>query len=634
MEKQQFRAESKRLLDLMINSIYTHKEIFLREIISNASDAVDKLAYQALTDEKVGLNRDDFVITIQREPKYGILTVSDNGIGMSKEEMEENLGTICKSGSLDFKEQMDKQEDVDIIGQFGVGFYSAFMVAETVTVISRRYGSEEAWMWQSSGADGYTITPAQRDTAGTDVIMKLKADTEDEKYSRFLEEFELRELVKKYSDYIRYPIRMEVTKSRRKEQTEEDKKENREPEYEEYTEVETLNSMVPLWQRNKKDVTDEEYDAFYREKFFDYEKPICHLHLSVEGAVTYKALLYIPGRAPYDFYTKDYKKGLQLYSSGVLIMDNCEDLLPDHFRFVRGIVDSQDLSLNISREMLQHNRQLTFIAGNLEKKIKNELLDLLKNDRQTYEKFYGAFGRQLKYGTVADYGAHKEACQDLLLFWSHKQGKLVSLQEYVDAMAEGQEKIYFAPGESKDRLAKLPQVETLNGKGYDVLLFTEDVDEFIPQTLIKYADKSFCNVTTDDRGLETEEEKKQTQEKAEELKDVLSFVKETLADRVKEVRLSNSLGSYPVSLVPDAGMSFEMEKYMKRVNPEFAYSSGRILELNAGHPAFRAMEEAIPADPEKAKDYVRLLYCQALLMADLPLEDPMAYTELVCKLMN
>ena len=634
MEKQQFRAESKRLLDLMINSIYTHKEIFLREIISNASDAVDKLAYQALTDEKVGLNRDDFVITIQREPKYGILTVSDNGIGMSKEEMEENLGTICKSGSLDFKEQMDKQEDVDIIGQFGVGFYSAFMVAETVTVISRRYGSEEAWMWQSSGADGYTITPAQRDTAGTDVIMKLKADTEDEKYSRFLEEFELRELVKKYSDYIRYPIRMEVTKSRRKEQTEEDKKENREPEYEEYTEVETLNSMVPLWQRNKKDVTDEEYDAFYREKFFDYEKPICHLHLSVEGAVTYKALLYIPGRAPYDFYTKDYKKGLQLYSSGVLIMDNCEDLLPDHFRFVRGIVDSQDLSLNISREMLQHNRQLTFIAGNLEKKIKNELLDLLKNDRQTYEKFYGAFGRQLKYGTVADYGAHKEACQDLLLFWSHKQGKLVSLQEYVDAMAEGQEKIYFAPGESKDRLAKLPQVETLNGKGYDVLLFTEDVDEFIPQTLMKYADKSFCNVTTDDLGLETEEEKKQTQEKAEELKDVLSFVKETLADRVKEVRLSNSLGSYPVSLVPDAGMSFEMEKDMKRVNPEFAYSSGRILELNAGHPAFRAMEEAIPADPEKAKDYVRLLYSQALLMADLPLEDPMAYTELVCKLMN
>ena len=630
MEKQQFKAESKRLLDLMINSIYTHKEIFLREIISNASDAIDKLAYRALTDEKVGLNRDDFAITIKREPKYGILTVSDNGIGMSKAEMEENLGTICKSGSLDFKEHMDKQEAVDIIGQFGVGFYSAFMVADTVTVISRQYGSEEAWMWQSSGADGYTMEPAQRESAGTDVIMKIKADTDDEKYSRFLEEYELRELVKKYSDYIRYPIRMEVTKSRPKPQEDKDKS----PEYEDYTEVDTLNSMVPLWQRNKKDVTDEEYDAFYREKFFDYEKPIAHLHLSVEGAVTYKALLYIPGRAPYDFYTKDFKKGLQLYSSGVLIMENCEDLLPDHFRFVRGVVDSQDLSLNISREMLQHDRQLTFIAKNLEKKIKAELLELMKENRETYEKFYAAFGRQLKYGTVADYGAHKEACQDLLLFWSHRQGKLVSLQEYVDAMAEGQEKIYFAPGESKDRLAKLPQVTTLDKKGYDVLLFTEDVDEFIPQTLMKYGEKSFCNGTTDDLGLETEEEKKQTQEKAESLKDVLDFVKETLGDKVKEVRLSGSLGEYPVSLAPDSGMSFEMEKYMKRVNPDFSYTAGRILELNAEHPAFQAMQAAVTGDPEKAKDYALLLYGQALLMADLPLEDPMAYASLVCKLMQ
>ena len=630
MEKQQFKAESKRLLDLMINSIYTHKEIFLREIISNASDAIDKLAYRALTDEKVGLNRDDFAITIKREPKYGILTVSDNGIGMSKAEMEENLGTICKSGSLDFKEHMDKQEAVDIIGQFGVGFYSAFMVADTVTVISRQYGSEEAWMWQSSGADGYTMEPAQRESAGTDVIMKIKADTDDEKYSRFLEEYELRELVKKYSDYIRYPIRMEVTKSRPKPQEDKDKS----PEYEDYTEVDTLNSMVPLWQRNKKDVTDEEYDAFYREKFFDYEKPIAHLHLSVEGAVTYKALLYIPGRAPYDFYTKDFKKGLQLYSSGVLIMENCEDLLPDHFRFVRGVVDSQDLSLNISREMLQHDRQLTFIAKNLEKKIKAELLELMKENRETYEKFYAAFGRQLKYGTVADYGAHKEACQDLLLFWSHRQGKLVSLREYVDAMAEGQEKIYFAPGESKNRLAKLPQVTTLDKKGYDVLLFTEDVDEFIPQTLMKYGEKSFCNVTTDDLGLETEEEKKQTQEKAESLKDVLDFVKETLGDKVKEVRLSGSLGEYPVSLAPDSGMSFEMEKYMKRVNPDFSYTAGRILELNAEHPAFQAMQAAVTGDPEKAKDYAQLLYGQALLMADLPLEDPMAYASLVCKLMQ
>lgn len=485
-------------------------------------------------------------------------------------------------------------------------------------------------MWQSSGADGYTMEPAQRESAGTDVIMKIKADTDDEKYSRFLEEYELRELVKKYSDYIRYPIRMEVTKSRPKPQEDKDKA----PEYEDYTEVDTLNSMVPLWQRNKKDVTDEEYDAFYREKFFDYEKPIAHLHLSVEGAVTYKALLYIPGRAPYDFYTKDFKKGLQLYSSGVLIMENCEDLLPDHFRFVRGVVDSQDLSLNISREMLQHDRQLTFIAKNLEKKIKAELLELMKENRETYEKFYAAFGRQLKYGTVADYGAHKEACQDLLLFWSHRQGKLVSLQEYVDAMAEGQEKIYFAPGESKDRLAKLPQVTTLDKKGYDVLLFTEDVDEFIPQTLMKYGEKSFCNVTTDDLGLETEEEKKQTQEKAESLKDVLDFVKETLGDKVKEVRLSGSLGEYPVSLAPDSGMSFEMEKYMKRVNPDFSYTAGRILELNAEHPAFQAMQAAVTGDPEKAKDYAQLLYGQALLMADLPLEDPMAYASLVCKLMQ
>ena len=634
MEKQQFKAESQRLLDLMINSIYTHKEIFLREIVSNASDAIDKLAYLALTDEKVGLNRDDFAITIKREPKYRILTVSDNGIGMSKEEMEQNLGTICKSGSLDFKSKLEKTEDVDIIGQFGVGFYSAFMAADTVTVVSKKYGSDEAFMWQSSGADGYTIEPAQRESAGTDVIMKLKEDTEDEQYSQFLEEYELRELIKKYSDYIRYPIRMEVTKSRMKEQTQEEKDEKKTPEYEEYSEVETLNSMVPLWQRNKKDVSDEEYNTFYREKFFDYEKPITHLHLSVEGAVTYKALLYIPGRAPYDFYTKDFKKGLQLYSSGVLIMENCEDLLPDHFRFVRGVVDSQDLSLNISREMLQHNRQLSFIAKNLEKKIKSALQDLMKDDRETYEKFYAAFGRQLKYGTVSDYGVHKDACQDLLLFWSQKQNKQVSLQEYVDAMAEGQEKIYFAPGESKDRLAKLPQVEALSNKGYDVLLFTEDVDEFIPQNLMKYADKEFCNVTTDDLGLASEEEKKQTEEKAESLKDVLTFVKDALGDKVKEVRLSGSLGSYPVSLVPDAGMSFEMEKYMKRVNPEFAYTAGRILELNAEHPAFQAMEAAVTADPEKAKDYASLLYSQALLMADLPLEDPMAYSALVCKLMK
>ena len=634
MEKQQFKAESQRLLDLMINSIYTHREIFLREILSNASDAIDKLAYTALTDDKVGINRDEFAITITRDTENGTLTVSDNGIGMSKEELEENLGTIAKSGSLGFKQAMEKNEDIDIIGQFGVGFYSAFMVASSITVISRKYGEDTAWKWVSDGADGYTIEPAQKDAPGTDIIMTLKADTEEEKYSQYLEEYEIRSLVRKYSDYIRYPIRMEVTKSRPVEKAEGEESEDKAPEYESYTEMETLNSMVPIWQRAKKDVSDEEYESFYREKFFDYTKPLRIIHSSAEGSVSFKALLYIPGKAPYDFYTKDYKRGLQLYSSGVMIMENCEDLLPEHFRFVRGVVDSQDLSLNISREMLQHNRQLTIIARNIEKKIKSELKSMLDNDRENYEKFYAAFGRQLKYGTVSDYGAHKDACQDLLLFYSHKQGKLITLKEYVDAMAEGQEKIYFVPGENKERLAKLPQVETLDKKGYDVLLFTEDVDEFIPQTLVSYQEKSFCNASSEDLGLQTEEEKKQAQEKAEEMKGLLTFVKESLGEQVKEVRLSSNLGSFPVCMVPDAGMSFEMEKYMKRVNPEFAFPVGRILELNADHDAVKAMQKAMTEDPIKAKDYAQLLMYQAQLMAELPLEDPAAYTELVCKLMK
>ena len=634
MEKQQFKAESQRLLDLMINSIYTHREIFLREILSNASDAIDKLAYTALTDDKVGINRDEFAITITRDTENGTLTVSDNGIGMSKEELEENLGTIAKSGSLGFKQAMEKNEDIDIIGQFGVGFYSAFMVASSITVITRKYGEDTAWKWVSDGADGYTIEPAQKDAPGTDIIMTLKADTEEEKYSQYLEEYEIRSLVRKYSDYIRYPIRMEVTKSRPVEKAEGEESEDKAPEYESYTEMETLNSMVPIWQRAKKDVSDEEYESFYREKFFDYTKPLRIIHSSAEGSVSFKALLYIPGKAPYDFYTKDYKRGLQLYSSGVMIMENCEDLLPEHFRFVRGVVDSQDLSLNISREMLQHNRQLTIIARNIEKKIKSELKSMLDNDRENYEKFYAAFGRQLKYGTVSDYGAHKDACQDLLLFYSHKQGKLITLKEYVDAMAEGQEKIYFVPGENKERLAKLPQVETLDKKGYDVLLFTEDVDEFIPQTLVSYQEKSFCNASSEDLGLQTEEEKKQAQEKAEEMKGLLTFVKESLGEQVKEVRLSSNLGSFPVCMVPDAGMSFEMEKYMKRVNPEFAFPVGRILELNADHDAVKAMQKAMTEDPIKAKDYAQLLMYQAQLMAELPLEDPAAYTELVCKLMK
>lgn len=637
MEKQQFKAESQRLLDLMINSIYTHKEIFLREIISNASDAIDKLAYTALTDDKVGINRDEFAITITRDPENRTLTVSDNGIGMSKDEMIENLGTIAKSGSLGFKQAMEKNEDIDIIGQFGVGFYSAFMVASSITVISKKYGEDKAWKWVSDGADCYTIEETEKATPGTDVIMTLKADTEDEKYSEYLEEYEIRSLIRKYSDYIRYPIRMEVTKSRPVEEPKDENaegEENKAPKYESYTEMETLNSMVPIWQRDKKDVTEEEYETFYRDKFFDYNKPLRTIHYNVEGNVSFKALLYIPGKAPYDFYTKDYKRGLQLYSSGVLIMDNCEDLLPEHFRFVRGVVDSQDLSLNISREMLQHNRQLTIIARNIEKKIKSELKAMLENDREKYEEFYAAFGRQLKYGTVSDYGAHKEATQDLLLFYSHKQGKLVSLKEYVDAMAEGQEKIYYAPGENKERLSKLPQVETLTKKDYDVLLFTEDVDEFVPQTLMTYMEKPFCNVSTEDLGLQTEEEKKQAEEKAEEMKGLLTFVKETLGDRVKEVKLSSELGSHPVCMTPAEGMSFEMEKYMKRANPEFAFPVGRVLELNPEHEAVQAMQKAMTEDPEKAKDYAKLLCYQAQLMAELPLDDPYAYTELVCRLMK
>ena len=629
MEKMQFKAESQRLLDLMINSIYTHREIFLREIISNASDAIDKLAYQALTDSSLNVNKDELKITITRAKDARILTVSDNGIGMTREEMEENLGTICKSGSLSFKQAMEKSDDIDIIGQFGVGFYSAFMVASSVTVISKKAGQDEAFKWVSDGADGYTIEPCERELPGTDVIMTLKPDTEDEKYSEYLDEYEIRSLVKKYSDYIRYPIVMEVEKSRKKEDYPEDK-----PEYETYTELETLNSMVPIWQRSKKDVTDEEYETFYREKFFDYNKPLRIIHTSAEGSVSFKALLYIPSKAPYDFYTKDFKRGLQLYSSGVMIMENCEDLLPEHFRFVRGIVDSQDLSLNISREMLQHNRQLTVIARNIEKKIKSELKAMLENDREKYEEFYNAFGLQLKYGTVSEYGAHKESCQDLLLYYIHKQGKLISLKEYVEAMPEGQEKIYFAPGENREHLSKLPQVELLANKGYDVLLFTEEVDEFVPQTLMTYMEKKFCNITTEDLGLQSDEEKKQAEEKAEELKGFITFVKESLGDQVKEVRLSQNLGSYPAAMVPEAGMSFEMEKYMKRVNPEFAYPVGRVLELNPEHEAVQTLQRVMTEDPVLAKDYAQLLCCQAQLMAQLPLDDPFAYSELVCKLMK
>ena len=629
MEKKQFKAESQRLLEMMINSIYTHQEIFLREILSNASDALDKLAYTALTDDRVGISRGDLGITIAVDKEKRTITVSDNGIGMSRSELEENLGTIAKSGALGFKKTMEKQEDIDIIGQFGVGFYSAFMVAGSVTVISRKYGEDTAWQWVSDGTDGYTITAADKATPGTDIIMKLKDDSEDNDYSQFLQEYRIRELVRKYSDYIRYPIQMEVEKSRKKADSPEDK-----PEYETYREMETLNSMVPLWQRPKKDVTAEEYETFYREKFFDYTKPLRTIHTSVEGMVSFKALLYIPGKAPYDYYTKDYKKGLQLYSSGVMIMEHCEDLLPDHFRFVRGIVDSQDLSLNISREMLQHNRQLTVIARNIEKKIKSELLSMLENDRPAYEEFFAAFGRQLKYGTVDGYGANKDKTADLLLFFSHKENKLITLKEYVAAMAEGQEKIYYIPGENKDHLGKLPQVQALSRKGYDVLLCTEDVDEFIPQTLMTWEEKGFCNAASEDLGLQSEEEKKALEEKQEALQGKLDFIKNALGDQVKQVRLSADLGEHPVNLAPEEGMSFEMEQYMKRMNPDMAFSLGRILELNADHAAVQALLDAVTADPVKAADYAKVLYNQAVLTAGLALEDPAEYTALICRLIT
>ena len=629
MEKKEFRAESKRLLDLMINSIYTNQEIFLREIISNASDAIDKLAYLSLTDQAVGLNRDDFAIILKPDEKYGILTISDNGIGMSREELEENLGTIAKSGSLAFKKQHEGDDQIDIIGQFGVGFYSAFMVAEAVTVISKKYGSEEAWMWQSSGADGYSLTPCEKETVGTDIILKLKSDTEDEVYSKYLQTYELQSLVRKYSDYIRYPVKMDVETKKQIEGSDSEK-----PEYEDVVETRTLNSMVPLWQRNKKDITEEEYRNFYKDKFYDVEDPVATIHFGVEGAVTYKALLYIPGKTPYDYYTKEYKKGLQLYSSGVLIMENCADLLPEHFRFVKGVVDSQDLSLNISREMLQHDKQLKVIASNLEKRIKSELVKMLTNDREKYESFFAAFGRQLKYGVVQNYGMHKQLLQELLMFWSSKENKLVTLKEYVQNMPEEQKHIYFAAGESRARLDQLPQSEIVKEKGFDILFFTEDVDEFVVQTLMSFEEKEFRNIASEDLDLQTDEEKEQADKAQQDYKEVLDFVAETLGDKVREVRIGKNLRSHPVCIVPEAGMSFEMEKHMKRMNPEFKFESGRVLELNAEHGAVVALKRAVEEDKEKAALYAKLFYSQAMLIAELPLDNPTEYTDMVCSLMQ
>ena len=627
MAKKQFKAESKRLLDLMINSIYTHKEIFLREIISNASDACDKLCYQALTDETVGLNRKDFKIELKVDKENRLITVSDNGIGMDKEDLENNLGVIASSGSYKFKQEVgDDAKDTDVIGPFGVGFYSAFMVADHITVVTKKYGSDTAYMWQSAGADGYTITECEKDGVGTDIIMHVKPDTDDEKYSEFLESWRLQELVRKYSDYIRFPIRMEVSKTRKKEGCPDDK-----PEYETYTEVETLNSMVPIWQRRKANVKPEEYNKFYRDKFHDYTDPQKVITVSAEGAVTYKALLFIPGATPYDYYTKEYEKGLQLYSNGVLIMDKCADLLPEHFRFVRGVVDSPDLSLNISRELLQHDRQLKVIAANLEKKIKSELVKMMKDDREGYEKFWKNFGRQLKFGVVSEYGAHKDLLKDLLMFYSSTEKKPVTLGEYISRMKEDQKYIYYASGETLDKVDKLPQTELLKDKGIEILYFTEDIDEFCAQTIRSEGDKELRSIL--DQEIEEGAEKK-AEEAADAHKSTFDFVKEALGDKVKEVKASARLKSHPVCLTAGEGLSFEMEKYFQSVQPDSTIKADRIMELNVDHPVFQALETAVTADPDKAKKYAELLYSQALLIAGLPLEAPSGYTDLVCELMK
>ena len=636
MAKKQFKAESKRLLDLMINSIYTHKEIFLRELISNASDAEDKLAYKALTDDQVPVDRSQLKITIVPDKEKRTLTISDNGVGMTKEELENNLGTIAHSGSLQFKQEMDQEhkgEDIDVIGQFGVGFYSAFMVADAVTVISKAYGSDEAFMWQSDGADGYTITPCEKDAPGSDIIMHIKPNADEENYDQYLETYKLQELIKKYSDYIRYPIVMEVEDYRQKPKPE-DAGDDYKPEWETVKEWKTINSMVPLWQRPKAKVTDEEYNSFYKEKFMDWQAPLAVIHTSAEGAVTYKALLYIPQKAPYDFYTREYQKGLQLYSSGVMIMDKCADLLPDYFRFVKGVVDSPDFSLNISREILQHDRQLKVIANALEKKIKGELEKMQKDDPEKYEKFWAAFGSQIKYGVVADYGAHKDKLKDLLLFWSSKEGKNTTLAAYKDRMSEDQPYYYYACGESVDKIAKLPQVERILDKGYEILYCTEDVDDFVMQALGEIDGKKFMSATAEDALPQTDEEKKQAEEKAEAGKPVLEAVKNVLGDQVKEVRISKILKSGACCLSADGPVSLEMERYMRKLEGGEHMKAQRVLELNADSAPYAALKKAVDSgDQATVEKYSKLLYGQALLLADLPLENPSEYAELVCSLM-
>ena len=635
MEKKQFKAESQRLMDLMINSIYTHKEIFLREIISNASDAIDKLAYRALTDEKVGLNREDFKIVVVPDKEARTLTVADNGIGMTQEEMENNLGTIAKSGSLQFKKETENADDaeLDIIGQFGVGFYSAFMVADKVTVISKAYGGETAWKWESEGVDGYTIEPCQKDTVGTDVIMSIKANTEEENYDEYLAPYSLSNLIKKYSDYIRYPIRMEMEHSRQKPKPE-DAGEDYKPEYEQVKEWETINSMVPIWQRPKSQVTKEEYNDFYKSKFGDWQDPILSIHVAAEGNFEYKALLYVPGQVPMNYFSTDFKKGLQLYSSGVMIMDKCPDLLPDHFSFVQGIVDTPDVSLNISREMLQHDRHLKVIANNIEKKMKSELVKLMKDDREKYQQFWTAFGMQFKYALMNAYGQNRDTIRDLLLFWSSKENKLTSLKEYVDRMPESQEKIYYVCADSVEHASKMPQAERVLKAGYEVLYLTVDEDEIVLQMLENAYDKPFVSVASEDALPVTDAEKASVEQAEKDHKALLDFAQETLKGEVSKVRISKILQSGAVCLTAEGPVSLEMEKYFRKMRRDFPMSAQRVLELNPDAPAFQALCKAYEEDKEKAAAYVEVLYNQALIIADLPLPDPARYAELVCGLMK
>lgn len=621
MAKKQFKTESKRLLDLMINSIYTHKEVFLRELISNASDAIDKIYYKALTDENMSFDKDDYFIRVSIDKDNRILTVSDTGIGMSREELDDNLGTIAKSGSMQFKEENESAPDHDIIGQFGVGFYSAFMVAESVTVISRALGSEEAYKWESAGADGYTIRPCDKAAVGTDIIMKIKPDTEEEKYGMYLEEYSVRSLIKKYSDFIRYPIKMETTKSRLKNGSDK--------EYEEYKEEETINSMVPIWRKNKNELTQEDYENFYAEKHYGFDKPLKHVHINAEGLLKYNAILYIPQKTPFDFYTKEFEKGLELYSSGVLIMNKCPELLPDYYSFVQGMVDSEDLSLNISRETLQHDRQLSQIAKSIKGKIKKELSDMLKNEREQYITFFNAFGKQLKYGVYSSYGMDRDDIQDLLMFYSSGEKAMVTLSEYVERMKEDQKFIYFASGDSAERIDKMPQTELVKDKGFEILYFTDDIDEFAIQMLRSFKDKEFKSVSAGDLGFDNEDKSD-----GGENQELFSYMKELLKDKVVDVRESKRLKNYPVCLVSDGAVSIEMEKVLSSMPDNPDIKANKVLEINTGHDIYNALKDSFGSDKQKLELYTKLLYNQALLIEGLPVEDTVEFTNSICALMK